>query len=963
MLQAVEAVNVEHKSRYVDVTTVLVDVAGRIIKATDAILPQLGPSVLSAPSSPSLSRATSHTSIDQSDPSQPFLPGDSSVIRKNRTELTQFVSQMVTHTKLAVGVWPAPNACIDMLVMLMASAQGILRLLGCVQMCSAWSQYRADLHNLLRLKYSTDARFNGTGTSTSATPTTPTASAAATATPSPVGGTGTERPKISLPTADAPEDPTLANRRKARISSYNGTGAPTLIPTSLALVDMIRKIGHDLCINTVISSTLERLIATINRITTSLSNDLRVDRRDAAIEHAMNLSAATAQVVEEVDAMELNFIDVGVRFRWDSCKTELAVCIDDFKSIRFMITGITAPTPQGIDRYIAVTKSVSVSCQHLLTAAKAVIEHQEQLLVQHHRDQDAHIKSHATARHKMNQLTVAFNKHSDAFANRVTDTQTLPPIAQSPPNSASQPATPTIPRPSPLSGSSTPATGSTGSSSTPSLTGSLGSSQTNSLTNSLPTSQTNSLSNSLAASSLSSSMNDLSMEDGIVFGEEVAGDGKEAPVRPVKGGTLVKLVERLTFQSHPDPQFTTAFLLTYRSFTDPLKLLDLLIERYSTQPPDILVNQGLRDKYMTETIVPIRLRVFNALKLWINTNWDDFKSDDVLQARLKAFLDIMSVDLDTAAQHLRRLLERKWTVGDIGRKFVFDSKLPTPIIHQNIRQSSQILTVLDIDPLELARQLTIIDWKEHAAIQPKECLDLAWTKKDREQAPHILAMIDLATRLSFWVASAILSEDAVKARAKVVAHFIMVAEKCRSLNNFNAVMAVLAGMSNAAVYRLKKTWEALPNKVRSSYSELKELMSEQNNFGRYRQVLHSIDPPCIPFLGIYLTDLVMIESGNKNFIKGTDLINFDKRRKIASVIQEIQQYQQSPYHLQEVEPIAQFIANVPFMESKDEMYEKSLILEPRDGSTPAAAKQPTNTIGRTGMRKNSVAPPTFSKEA
>lgn len=48
-------------------------------------------------------------------------------------------------------------------------------------------------------------------------------------------------------------------------------------------------------------------------------------------------------------------------------------------------------------------------------------------------------------------------------------------------------------------------------------------------------------------------------------------------------------------------------------------------------------------------------------------------------------------------------------------------------------------------------------------------------------------------------------------------------------------------------------------------------------------------------IGMYLTDLIYIEEGNKDFVPGTSLINFHKRRLMAHVITEIQQYQQLQY--------------------------------------------------------------------
>lgn len=169
-----------------------------------------------------------------------------------------------------------------------------------------------------------------------------------------------------------------------------------------------------------------------------------------------------------------------------------------------------------------------------------------------------------------------------------------------------------------------------------------------------------------------------------------------------------------------------------------------------------------------------------------------------------------------------------------------------------------------------------------------------------------------------------------KRRAALIKYFIGVAEALRSLQNFNSLMAVIASLNGSAIRRLKKSWALVPSKRAQVFEELQGDVSQEGNYKNLRQLLATVNPPLIPYLGMYLTDLTFIEDGNKDSLDG--LINFDKRRKIANVVRDIHDYQnQAVYQLRQFAEIDALLrkkmeANL----NEDALYEQSLVAEPRE---------------------------------
>lgn len=382
--------------------------------------------------------------------------------------------------------------------------------------------------------------------------------------------------------------------------------------------------------------------------------------------------------------------------------------------------------------------------------------------------------------------------------------------------------------------------------------------------------------------------------------------------------SLNRLVELLTPAGIVDSVLLQAFMTTYTLFTTPKILLKKLKERYNvpTERSEGLIRQKL----------PIQVRVINLIKLWIEEYRDDF--DEILVNDLRAFL-ALEVKQDHPIQS-QLLIDSLDTFGLTKSSILLDSstgsKEPRPIVPKNI--FSPTLTWEDIDDEEIARQLTLIEFSYYKEIKTTELLSQSWSKeKLKHRAPHVLQVINRFNEVSQWVGSTIVTTQRIKDRSKILGKLINIADHLRKLNNFSTLMAFVAVFNSAAIHRLKHTFSELSPSTHDQLSELRKIVDSENGYKHYKATLESTPPPCIPYLGIYLTDLVFTEEANEQFVNG--LINFRKSRSLHSIISRIKTFQRVGYNLQTVHQIQSLLLNLhPRIDDKL-VFKYSCIIEPR----------------------------------
>lgn len=262
----------------------------------------------------------------------------------------------------------------------------------------------------------------------------------------------------------------------------------------------------------------------------------------------------------------------------------------------------------------------------------------------------------------------------------------------------------------------------------------------------------------------------------------------------------------------------------------------------------------------------------------------------------------------------------------------------SPFLDHPERNQFNLLT---IHPVEFSRQLTLYEFDLYCAVNPFELMGAKWTKPDKQlHSPNLSKLIQHNSRFIYWLEKEIVECPNLDERVAIFIRLIDMLQVLYDLNNFNGLFEIISAFERASIYRLDLTFNSLPHRSLKIFNDFRELKKD-GHFQRYKELLGQINPPCVPFFGIYLTQILHLEDGNPDYIDNDkQLINFSKRRKIAEITSEIQQYQNQPYCLQIYPELRDFIENLDPLgtrtekEFDDYVYEKSLEIEPRGCKQP-----------------------------
>ncbi|KAI8614465.1 ras guanine nucleotide exchange factor domain-containing protein [Chytriomyces sp. MP71] len=408
------------------------------------------------------------------------------------------------------------------------------------------------------------------------------------------------------------------------------------------------------------------------------------------------------------------------------------------------------------------------------------------------------------------------------------------------------------------------------------------------------------------------------------------------------GGTFDTLVELLTTHERvPDPDFVVAFLHNFHRFSSSSQLVLALMHRIQMAPPTL--SAADLKVWIENKKAVVHIRVYAIFKLWLDKFWIAELDNPILSV-MKAFLDEMVQQITSETSMEFHFIELSLLNTIAAKISLIEIEGPTAGTYTRPSQPNpraglpgpvsvvpKRLALGDVDALEFARQLTLIQNDVFCAIHPTELLAKAWSKRSQGAALNVKRMIQMSNQISNWVMVSVLTLSEPVARAQIIKYFIKVSLYLLSLDNYDGLMAVLMGLLSSSIIRLKITWDLIPEAYLNIFKETKAIFDPARNYLSYRAQLKSINPPCVPFLGTFLTDLTFTEDGNPDRFNG-GLINFEKHAKITATVLELERFKMD-YVLAPLSDVQEWILGAICGADKDAntLYRLSLRVEPKPG--------------------------------
>ncbi|KAJ1506464.1 hypothetical protein HMI54_005062 [Coelomomyces lativittatus] len=402
--------------------------------------------------------------------------------------------------------------------------------------------------------------------------------------------------------------------------------------------------------------------------------------------------------------------------------------------------------------------------------------------------------------------------------------------------------------------------------------------------------------------------------------------------------TLDTLIQLLMQHFERDSFFVHAFLLGHRHFSTTNDVIYLLLSKFQKSLPPT-ATQEEKDEYLNTQPLN-RLRILRILRFWMDAYPFDFYFPTLRDLLSSFFRKLIKFQFDPSEPVIMVEEQQKYfrNLAQWMHRLLL-SKRPRLGIPKTPTMKATKSYILQFDHHHIAYELTNAEHFRFKALRPLAFALKLWCKDLNETTEQeifeLKEMANAFNKISYWVATEICTQPELQQRVKTFEKLISIAKHCRRENNFNTCMAIIAGLNNASVLRLKETWRELSSKSLNTYRGLESLFSQSHNYSQYRQVLAALDrdrkTPFVPFFGLFMKDLYFF---NENPIFPVQSgIDFTKIQSIVSLLVSLHAWQSIPYFPHDVpSPEKEYCSNMRAL-NESSLYKYSCLCEGKKGET------------------------------
>ncbi|KAL3177199.1 hypothetical protein MRX96_009891 [Rhipicephalus microplus] len=427
-----------------------------------------------------------------------------------------------------------------------------------------------------------------------------------------------------------------------------------------------------------------------------------------------------------------------------------------------------------------------------------------------------------------------------------------------------------------------------------------------------------------------------------------------------------------------EPTNVNVFLATYRSFSTPQQVLDAFQARFR----ELKNKDGA--KGLSATSQRHHQSLVQTLVVWLDMYPEDLYEPPQFSV-LHQLVALAQAQLEPGSNLEGNALIAGYVPFSLyGLDGPFFKPPPWNVVFGSSWPGAQAraqvvggpLWLQDLDEEHIACQLTWMDADLFRRLVPHHCLSAMWRKRGaRDWAGTVhntaTATVQQFNAVSRRVTSTLLWERWDEGnRVRLLAKWIGVAQELRLLKNFSSLKAVIAALQSNDIYRLSSVWARVTPDRLQTFLELARIFSSEDHRLSCRELMlkegtakfadtvgdddrqlqkamqrqQAAGSPgtmqgTVPYLGIFLTDLTMLDAALPDELPG-GLLNFDKRRREFRVLAQIKLLQSAAncYSLQPDPAFVAWFETLPML-SDEQSYRLSCKVEPASSPKRSPLRQ------------------------